>query len=183
MLACCSSFIHTHTHISSWASTQLKHHDLLLLSCLKSTDYNITDVHEGLRVSQLVHMQWRSEAVSYKQSLRTLRTGEDRRRTEENREGWTPWSRTFHPWGHWSQTHILKLLCVSAAFKNTSDQYKKTHFTSGHTQPGQDTSPRKKRERERAKAREKRVLEGRFIQLVANPRRAWMCRTKPFKLY
>jgi len=43
----------------------------------------------------------------------------------------------------------------TAAFKNTSDQNKKTHFTSGHTQPGQNTSPRKKKEIEIAKAKEK----------------------------
>lgn len=55
-----------------------------------------------------------------------------------------------------SNTHLKTTVCFCRdlqLLKNTSDQNKKTHFTSGHTQPGQNTSPRKKKEIEIAKAK------------------------------
>lgn len=123
MLLLLLTHVHTHTQIhiriSSWASTLQTHHNLLLLSCLKSTDYKITvpsQIWCPQRPRSLPAGSYAVEIRDCKQQIELTHI-KNRRREEkdwENRDGWTPWSRTFHPWGHWPQTHILKLRCVSA---------------------------------------------------------------------
>lgn len=160
MLACCSSFTHTHrhihTHISSWASTLLKQHNLLLLSCLTSTDYNIT-------VPSQIWCPWSPRSLpagSYAEEIRGCKLQIELTHIKNGRRQEKDGGKTEKGGLHGAGRFILGSV-VSNTHPKTTVCF--CSFKKKNKQPKQENTLyiTQERERERAKAREITPIERR----------------------